>query len=209
MKHLRIKFVCELNDLFHCHFERFRLEAITHFQIIEIVLFHFEDGAIDSIIMNRRERIDSSFPVADTSIEFFKNAIILPATNTIGEQVLEAVVTGPDGAKRLFTCTGIANVQMSLTRTQEETTETWTFLVGPTLPRPQFYRAIGTASVSLQTVDIQGAPAGFTVHVVSVEADWDDESERVEVRVEVLLNSNMIGVNINQLRYWVTILAQI
>ena len=132
----------------------------------------------------------------------------MPATNTIGEQVLEAVVTGPDGANRLFTCTGIANVQMSLTRTQEQATETWTFLVGPTLPRPQFYRAIGTASVSLQTVDIQGAPAGFTVHVVSVEADWDDESERVEVRVEVLLSSDMIGVNINQLRYWVTILAQ-
>ena len=159
--------------------------------------------------MNRRERIDSSFRVADTSIEFFKNAAIMPVTNTIEEQVLEAVVTGPDGANRLFTCTGIANVQMSLTRTQEETTETWTFLVGPTLPRPQFYRAIGTASVSLQTVDIQGAPAGFTVHVVSVEADWDDESERVEVRVEVLLSSDMIGVNINQLRYWVTILAQI
>jgi len=159
--------------------------------------------------MNRRERIDSSFRVADTSIEFFKNAAIMPVTNTIEEQVLEAVVTGPDGANRLFTCTGIANVQMSLTRTQEETTETWTFLVGPTLPRPQFYRAIGTASVSLQTVDIQGAPAGFTVHVVSVEADWDDESERVEVRVEVLLSSDMIGVNVNQLRYWVTILAQI
>jgi hypothetical protein len=133
----------------------------------------------------------------------------MPATNTIGEQVLEAVVTGPDGANRLFTCTGIANVQMSLTRTQEQATETWTFLVGPSLPRPQFYRAIGTASVSLQTVDIQGAPAGFTVHVVSVEADWDDESERVEVRVEVLLRSDMIGVNINQLRYWVTILAKI
>jgi hypothetical protein len=133
----------------------------------------------------------------------------MPATNTIGEQVLEAVVTGPDGANRLFTCTGIANVQMSLTRTQEQATETWTFLVGPSLPRPQFYRAIGTASVSLQTVDIQGAPASFTVHVVSVEADWDDESERVEVRVEVLLRSDMIGANINQLRYWVTILAKI
>jgi len=133
----------------------------------------------------------------------------MPATNTIGEQVLEAVVTGPDGANRLFTCTGIANVQMSLTRTQEQRTETWTFLVGPTLTHPKFRRAIGTASVSLQTVEIKGEPAGFTVHVVSVEADWDDESERVEVRVEVLLSSDMIGVNINQLRYWVTILAQI
>src|SRR4029077_8960587 len=159
--------------------------------------------------MNRRWCIDSSFLVADTSVQFFKAATISPAATTIGEQVLEAVVTGPDGANRLFTCTGIANVQMSLTRTQEQTTETWTFLVGPTLPRPQFYRAIGTASVSLQTVDIQGAPASFTVHVVSVEADWGDEATRAGVRFEVLLRSKMIGLNINQLRYWVTILAKI
>ena len=133
----------------------------------------------------------------------------MPATNTTGEQVLEAVVSGPDRANRLFICTGIANVQMSLGRDQEQITETWTFFVGPNLTRTQFYRAIGTASVSFQTMDILGAPAGFTVQIVSVEADWDDESERVEVRVEVLLSSSLTSINITQLRYWVTILAQI
>jgi len=133
----------------------------------------------------------------------------VPATNTIGEQVLEAVVSGPDRANRLFICTGIANVQMSLGRDQEQITETWTFFVGPNLTRTQFYRAIGTASVSFQTMDILGAPAGFTVQIVSIEADWDDESERVEVRVEVLLSSSLTSINITQLRYWVTILAQI
>jgi hypothetical protein len=105
-------------------------------------------------------------------------------------------------------CTGIANVKMSLGRNQEQITETWTFFVGPTLTRTQFHRAIGTASVSLQTMDILGAPAGFTVQVVSVEADWDDESEKVEVRVEVLLSSSLTAINVDQLRYWVTILAQ-
>jgi len=133
----------------------------------------------------------------------------VPATNTIGEQVLEAVVSGPDRANRLFICTGIANVQMSLGRDQEQITETWTFFVGPNLTRTQFYRAIGTASVSFQTMDILGAPAGFTVQIVSIEADWDDESERVEVRVEVLLSSSLTSIDITQLRYWVTILAQI
>ena len=133
----------------------------------------------------------------------------MPATNTTGEQVLEAVVSGPDRANRLFICTGIANVQMSLGRNQEQITETWTFFVGPNLTRTQFYRAIGTASVSFQTMDILGAPAGFTVQIVSIEADWDDESERVEVRVEVLLSSSLTSINITQLRYWVTILAQI
>ena len=133
----------------------------------------------------------------------------MPATNTTGEQVLEAVVSGPDRANRLFICTGIANVQMSLGRNQEQITETWTFFVGPNLTRTQFYRAIGTASVSFQTMDILGAPAGFTVQIVSIEADWDDESERVEVRVEVLLSSSLTSIDITQLRYWVTILAQI
>ncbi len=94
----------------------------------------------------------------------------MPATNTTGEQLLEAVVTGPDGANRVFTCTGIANVQMFVDRGQQQT-ETWTFLVGPTLTHTQFCRAIGTASVSFQSVEIQGAPAGLTVHVVAVEAD--------------------------------------
>ena len=133
----------------------------------------------------------------------------MPTTNTTGEQVLEAAVSGPDGANRLFICTGIANVQMSLGRDQEQITETWTFFVGPNLTRTQFYRAIGTASVSFQTMDILGAPAGFTVQIVSIEADWDDESERVEVRVEVLLSSSLTSIDITQLRYWVTILAQI
>jgi hypothetical protein len=154
-------------------------------------------------------KIDSSFAVADTPIQFLRGDEAVPTTNTIEEQVLEAAVSGPDGANRLFTCTGVANVQMSLGRKQGQITETWTFFVGPTLTRAQFYRAIGTASISLQTMDILGAPAGFTVHIVSVEADWDDESERVEVRVEVLLRSSLTTVNIDQLRYWVTILAQI
>lgn len=133
----------------------------------------------------------------------------MPATSTTGEQVLEAVVSGPDGANRLFICTGTADVQMSLRRNQEQITETWTFFVGPPLARGQFYRAIGTASVSLQTMDILGAPAGFTVQIVSVEADWDDESERVEMRVEILLGSSLTSVNVNQLRYWVTMLAKV
>jgi hypothetical protein len=147
--------------------------------------------------------------VADTAIQFLRGDEAVPATNTNGEQVLEAVVSGPDGANRLFICTGVANVQMSLGRNQGQITETWTFFVGPTLTRAQFYRAIGTASVSLQTLDILGAPAGFAIQIVSVEADWDDESERVEVRVEVSLSSSLTTVNIDQLRYWVTILAKV
>lgn len=134
----------------------------------------------------------------------------MPAANTTGEQVLEAVVAGPDEANRLFTVTGAASVSIFVSSQQQQQTQTWTFLVGPTFTRGQLYRAIGAASVSAQNVNIQTAPGSFQANISSVEADWDDESGRVEVRVEVFLSaSGGASANINQLRYWVTILAQV
>ena len=81
--------------------------------------------------------------------------------------------------------------------------------MGPTLTHGQFYRAIASASVASQEVSKRGVPSEYMVQIKSVEADWDDESERVEVRVELFLSSNRADVNIDQLRYWVAILAQI
>ena len=132
----------------------------------------------------------------------------MPATDAIGEQVIETVVAGPDGANRLYTVTGAANLSIQATR-QQRTTETWTFLVGPTLSRLQFHRAIGTASIASQIVSIQTAPREFTVNIHSVEADWDDEDQRVKVRIEIGVLTNGTTVEISQVRYWVAILAQI
>ena len=133
----------------------------------------------------------------------------MPTANTTGEQVLEAVVAGPDGANRLYTVTGAASVAINVSGGQQQT-QTWTFLVGPAFTRGQFYRAIGAASVSSQFVNVQTAPGSFQVQINSVEADWDDESGRVEARVEVFLTAGAgITASVNQLRYWVTILAQI
>ena len=134
----------------------------------------------------------------------------MPTANTTGEQVLEAVVAGPDGANRLYTVTGAASVAINVSGGQQQT-QTWTFLVGPTFARGQFYRAIATASVSSQSAILQTTSGNFVLAVSSVEADWDDESGRVEVRVEVYLSSSTGGpqVGVNQFRYWVSILAQI
>jgi len=150
--------------------------------------------------------IDSPVPVPDASIDL-QGRDAMPATEAIGEQVIEAVVAGPDGANRLFTVTGAANVCIQATR-QQRTTETWTFLVGPSLTRLQFHRAIATASVASQIVSVQTAPREFTVNVHSVEADWDDENQRVKVRIEIGVLSNGATVEITQIRYWVAILAQ-
>jgi hypothetical protein len=145
-------------------------------------------------------------PAREASIDLQGRAA-MPTTDAIGEEVIEAVVAGPDGANRFFTVTGATNVCIQATR-QQHTTETWTFLVGPTLTRLQFHRAIGTASVASQIVSVQTPPREFTVNIHSVEADWDDENQRVRVRVEIGLISNGASVEITQIRYWVAILAQ-
>ena len=83
--------------------------------------------------------------------------------------------------------------------------------MGPTFTRGQFYRAIGTASVSSQSAILQTTSGNFVLAISSVEADLDDESGRVEVRAEVYLSSSTGGpqLSVNQARYWVTVLAQI
>ena len=58
----------------------------------------------------------------------------MPAVTTTGEQVLEAVVAGPDGANRLYTVTGAASVAINVSAGQQQT-QTWTFLVGPNFTR--------------------------------------------------------------------------
>jgi hypothetical protein len=153
-----------------------------------------------------RRGIDSPVPMPHASIDL-QGRDAMPITNAIGEQVIEAVVAGPDGANRLFTITGAADVCIRATRHQGAT-ETWTFLVGPILTRLQFHRAIATASVASQIVSVQTTPREFTVNVDSVEADWDDEAQRVNVRVEIGVHSNGATVEITQVRYWVAILAQ-
>src|SRR3954452_3001619 len=137
----------------------------------------------------------------------FKGGAAMPTTDAIGEQGIEAVIGGTEGAKRLITISESANVCIEATR-QQRTTETWTFLVGPPLTRLQFHRAIGTASVASQIVSVQNTPREFTVNIHSVEADWDDENQKVNVRVEIGIIANGATVTITQIRYWVAILAQ-
>ena len=150
--------------------------------------------------------IDSRMPAHQDAIDL-QGRTAMPTTDAIGEQVIEAVIAGPEGANRLFTISGAANVCIEATR-QQRATETWTFLVGPPLTRLQFHRAIGTASIASQIVSVQNTPREFTVNIHSVEADWDDENQRVNVRVEIGIIANGATVTITQIRYWIAILAQ-
>jgi len=133
----------------------------------------------------------------------------MPATGTLNEQVIEATVSGPDGANRLFTCTGQAWTYIWLGDNQQSV-PTFTFLVGPELPRPQFYRAIASASVTSSGVNVMGTGGWGSVSIESVEADWDDESSRTQVRVEFNATTGPgIHPSVQRVSYNVTILGEI
>jgi hypothetical protein len=134
----------------------------------------------------------------------------MPATSTLNEQVIEAVVSGPEGADRLLTCTGQAYVSMYLGPNQN-VTQTWTFPVGPALPHPQFHRATASAFLAAFSV-YDGDPTVAGHHYFdfqSVEADWDDESGRTEIRIELSMNTGQgIWFYISKIGYSATVLAE-
>jgi hypothetical protein len=127
-------------------------------------------------------------------------------TNILNLQRIEAVVSGPDGANRLFVITGIIPTNLFTSATIKET---FTFLIGPTLTRRQFVRAITMAS--LNSIQFSGgAPTDSKWSVESVDADWDDESGQVEVRVEVLAISQggLSSAGVISIGFQATILAE-
>ena len=132
----------------------------------------------------------------------------MPQASTSGEHVIEAVVAGPDGANRLHSIVGSANVGTFVNNGQNKT-ETWTFLVGPVLTRRQFHRAIAHVAVVGMSQNVQTPPMNSNFQINSVEADWDDESGRVEVRAEIFASVNGGSIGVNQLRYSVTTLAEV
>jgi hypothetical protein len=91
--------------------------------------------------------------------------------------------------------------------------ETFTVLIGPVLTRQQFFRAIGTASLSNTNVTLQSPPPPFSVgwSIAGIDADWDDESGQVELRVEVavIVSGQNNFASINGLAFQVTILAAV
>jgi hypothetical protein len=140
-------------------------------------------------------------------------AIRIPTNQVVNLQQLEAGVAGPDGATRLFAVTGQFDGSVNaFSGSSTSQTQTFTVLIGPVLTRQQFVRAICTATLAKTTLQLQTVPNTANWQVVSSDADWDDESGQVELRVEALVGSNG-GTNnfagINGFTFQVTILAAI
>ena len=127
-------------------------------------------------------------------------------------QQMDILVSGPDDANHLFVIDGQFDTSLAIGSqgTNFATAkETFSVLIGPKLANRQFVRAIATASI-VKTQIANIAAGGFaTWNIVDVDADWDDESGQVELRVEAevrCLGSNQ-SASINGLAFHVTILA--
>jgi hypothetical protein len=125
-------------------------------------------------------------------------------------QQIEAVVAGPDDANRLFIIDGQFDSQLtafSQGAAVVSQKETFTVLVGPVFIRKQFFQANATASFT----KIQLNTSNANWQILGVDADWDDESGQVELRIEAQVDCSGANkfVNINGFAFHVTILAAV
>ena len=125
-------------------------------------------------------------------------------------QQIEAVIAGPDDANRLFIIDGQFDWQLTAFSQGAGVTsqkETFTVLVGPVFTRKQFVQANGTASFTKTGFTTSSA----TWQILGVDADWDDESGQVEVRIEAEVDCAGAGktATIGGFAFHVTILAAV
>lgn len=119
--------------------------------------------------------------------------------NLTNVEVLEVEVIGPDGANRLFVCSG----QYPYGWNGTNSSETFTAHIGPKLGRREFIGASG--SVAPIGVYIGGPlPAGGMIK--GFDSDWDDDDGRVRLTVQV---SSQGSAGITGFSYNVSILAQV
>jgi len=128
-------------------------------------------------------------------------------------QQLEAVVAGPDDADRLFIIDGqfLYNVNAYSSGQAFVSKETFTVLVGPVFTRRQFVRANVTASFTQTVLNINTLPQSTAWQMLGVDADWDDESGQVELRIEAQVNvfGSQNQASILGFGFHVTILAAV
>ncbi len=134
-------------------------------------------------------------------------------------QMIEVVVSGPDDANRLFMITGSVPVNVVATNTstarqEPPKKEPFTLLLGPTLTRRQFHKSIAATFPLAFTIGATGPGGGIQGtmlwSVVATDADWDDESQKVELRFEVNIDARGNGsISLVSVGFQVTILAQI
>ena len=133
-------------------------------------------------------------------------------------QQLEAVVAGPDDANRLFIINGQFECYLqafSQGPNYISQKEIFTVLIGPVFTKKQFVQANATASLTKTGFQTTAGAAGGTSssswQILGVDADWDDESGQVELRIEaqVVCYGASQNATISGFAFHVTILAAV
>jgi len=131
--------------------------------------------------------------------------IKIPANQIHNLQQMEVVVSGPDEANRLIIIDGQFDTgNIPADSVHRMTKQTFSVLLGPKLTHRQFLRAIATASFA------RTESSGHTMYNIwDVDADWDDESGQVELRIEAEVGTFSADghVSMNAFAFHVTILA--
>ena len=111
----------------------------------------------------------------------------------LSEQQEIAIPLGTQPVSSLIICTGKAALDLSSPE------RNYFFSIGPSLSRNQFLRAISSAGFATLAIDTpplppmpegasgsMGTPGGRqSCAIESIDADWDDELNRVWVRLEI------------------------
>ena len=142
-------------------------------------------------------------------------AVKIPSDQIQNLQQIEAAVDGPDDANRLY---GQINVELGVsspeTDAYTEKKEIFTVLIGPKFTSRQFIKANATASLAKmysRGAGVEGNTFTDYLGILDVDADWDDESGQVELRIEAQVACKGLNqaVGINGFAFTVTILAAV
>jgi hypothetical protein len=141
-------------------------------------------------------------------------AIKIPPNKIQNLQQIEAVVAGPDEANRLLIIDGQFNSVISAVSQTDDALrkEIFSVLVGPVFTRKQFVNATATASIVNTSLQVNVLPFAVNWQITDADADWDDESGQVELRIEATVEIS--GGHNNEITLYgfafhVTILAAI
>jgi hypothetical protein len=128
-------------------------------------------------------------------------SIHLESNDLTNAQQMEVAVNGPDGATHLILCSGVADLDSA-------SCGTYTFFVGPQISRRQFVGAIASGALSTIRAHRKNTDNDIELkaNLISIAANYDDESGQVEVSAEVSSCNAMTKLSIS---YNVSILAEL
>ena len=138
--------------------------------------------------------------------------------NISNKQSFEVIIQDADGANRMIVCTGKLNCHHSAfdnTASGNGVTQKETFkaLIDPQLEAGQFKRALVVASFDdIEYFDNDPTQRDGTRWVIEeAQADFDDESGQVELRVSLMLHVRGIGCSarIRSISFQVTTIASV